>query len=173
METPEIEVMLAKLCEAFDQEAERQETLLATVRAQTGAALARDINLLEDRTAAVSMLLRETVGAEAARLVLVRGVVAHYGLPPEDQTLSGLIAVAPEPWRGRMAEFQQRMKSVLAETRKAVGQNQAILRQAAKGTARALDVISGSLSGMGAAYDARGACGQRGETAPAMLNKQG
>jgi hypothetical protein len=173
MEAPELDKTLDSLCEAFETEAERQELLLAAVRAQAEAALARDVALLEERTAAVSALLRETVEAETTRLELVRGVVDHYGLPPEQQTLSALIAETPEPWRGRMAEFQRRMKAVLADTRRAVGKNQAILRQAVRGTALALDAVSGNASGMAATYDAQGARGKRTETGPAMLNRQG
>lgn len=143
-------------------------------KSQGRAALDHDVELLEARTEAINLLLAEAVAAERRRVESAAKLVAHFGLPPERQTLSGLIDASPEPWKQRLEEFQQRMRGLLAETRDVVRANNASMRRSAKIVGEALDALVHCVPGPPGQYDAKGAAtarGTRGE--PAILDRRG
>jgi len=114
---------LAALCDLFEEELERQENLLALTKAQAAAAAARDVEALQARTRAIELLVVAAAEQEPARLRLVREIVDEYRLDPEQQTLSGLLQVAAEPWQARLAWLQRRLREVVSETQRHVTNN--------------------------------------------------
>lgn len=118
-----------KLCKDLDDEVERQETLLAVCRAQLDALNTRDLPAMESRTAALDLLVRETAHAAAARAGDIAIVARDLSLRPEQRTLSGLVAVAPSPWKERLAHVQGRLKIALNECRRIVRINARMLRR--------------------------------------------
>lgn len=171
--TASIGRLLDRLCEHFDEELERQQNVLVVCRALGRGARANDHEYLEAKTAALHVLLRQAVAAEQTRLALVRAVVDYFELPEGDQTLSGLIAVTPEPWRQRMKEFQVLMRATLESTRRLVRENSRVMR-------RSLHVLNQTLTAMTlcepdhpGSYTEQG--GERGQTrtAPALIDHRG
>lgn len=134
-----IEGLLDRLCDHFDEELERQQNVLLVCRALGRGARANDHEYLEAKTAALHVLLRQAMAAEQVRLALVRDVVDLFDLPESEQTLSGLIAVTPEPWHQRMLEFQVLMRATLETTRRLVRENNRVLR-------RSLHVVNQTLA---------------------------
>jgi len=168
-----IEQLLDMLCEHFDDELERQQNVLVVCRALGRGARTNDHEYMEAKTAALHVLLRQAMAAEQVRLALVRGVVDHFQLEESDQTLSGLIAAAPEPWRQRMQEFQVLMRATLESTRRLVRENSRVLR-------RSLYVVNQTLAAMAlcepepaGAYNGQGGESARAHAAPALVDQRG
>ncbi len=163
---------LDALCDLFDDELERQENVLRVSIAQGRAARAHDIELLEAKTEALVLLIREAACHERERLRLVSAVVAAYGLPFEEQTLSDLIRIVPEPWKRRMAEFQAGMVAILEETRRVTRENRRLMR-------RTLNVVQNTLAllqpedASPAAYDAAGESGTGRSFEPSFIDQRG
>ena len=169
-----MEQALEALCRVFDAELERQQTVQSLVDAQRAALLNGDRATLEERTRNIDQIIHETAGADTERLRLVQELVNAYGLPPERQTLTGLIEVAPEPYRSRLAHFQGTMQSTLDETRRTVTDNNRLLRQSARWTKSCLDIIvewAGETNT--GRYDARGQGPAHVPCGPAMLDQRG
>ena len=146
---------LDELCEILDEELERQENVMAVCRAQRVAAIRGNTAEIERNTEALGVLIREAKASEPARLSAVRQVVEEFALPVEQQTLSGLIGVAPEPWRKRLADFRFRLRRTVWASRQIVQQNARIIR----GSLRAVEHCLISLeqgAQMGGGYDDRG-----------------
>lgn len=144
------------LCRYFDDEVERQENVLALTRAQGMAARVYDLEGLEAKTGALNLLIQEAVDAEPERLRLVRELVEACALPPEQRTLSGLIASAPEPWRGRLRESQTRLREVLRDSRAAAAENRVLLRRGLHAVNAALSSLVHCVAAAESAYTAQG-----------------
>jgi len=168
-----IEDLLDHLCEHFDDELERQQNVLAVCRAMGQGARAQDHEYLEAKTAALHVLLRQAIAAEQVRLALVRAVVDHYALPADAQTLSGLIAAVPEPWRQRMQEFQVLMRATLETTRRLVRENNRVLRRSLYVVNQTLAAMALCEPGAGGAYDGTGGEIVRVHSVPAMVDQRG
>jgi len=171
--TPTIEKILDRLCVHFDEELERQHNMLAVCRALGRAARAQDHEYLEAKTAALHVLIHQTVAAEQNRIALVRQVVDHYQLPEDRQTLSGLIATVGEPWQSRMREFQVEMRDTLNETRALVRENNRVLR-------RSLYIVNETLAAMALcepaaprAYDGSGLEAGHRHAGPMLVDHRG
>ena len=150
------ETLLENLCDLFDDELERQETVLAVTIAQGRAARDRDRERLEAKTATLHLLLQQAVDAEQERIKLVRQIVDHYHISEARQTLSALIEVAPAPWKTRMSEFQRRVRDILQKTRITVQQNDRVMRRSLKIVDRALNIVFKKVPAPNGAYDAHG-----------------
>lgn len=161
------------LCAVFDDDLERQENLLALCHAQARAVLEHDIELLEARTEAMTALVGEVSQSERLRVALATVLVEALRLPADQQTLSGLIAVAPEPFRTRMREFQVRMQAVLAETREVVRANHLVLRRSSRIVAEALNALTVCTPPPRGEYDARGDAPDGPHQQPALLDRKG
>jgi hypothetical protein len=163
--------VLARLCRVLDEELERQENVLAVCHAQYEAARAHKIEPLNAKTTALELLIRDAVRAQNARISLFRRLVDAYGIPPEKQTMSGLIAVTPEPWSARLREFQNRMRNVVDEIKVTVRANAALLRA----SKRTVDQLLKPLSVMGTqgVYDARGTDAVQGRSSSTLINQFG
>jgi len=147
--------LLDALCDLFDDERERQENVLAVSIAQGEAARAHDIELLEAKTEALTLLIREAARQERERISLVSAVVERYGLPFERQTLSDLIRIVPDPWARRMQEFQASMVSTLEQTRRVTRENRRLMRRSLKVVQRTLALLQPDSHPAGD-YDATG-----------------
>lgn len=165
--------LFTTLCEIFDDELERQRNVLDVCLAQGAAARARDVQHLEVKTAALAILIQEAVEAEAHRMDIVQRVVERYRLPVEEQTLSGLIAVAPEPWKSRMRDFQKEIRRVLESVKKVVRENEAIIRQSIDHVNQAVNTFAECVENPRQGYDARGGMRSIATMQPAMIDRQG
>lgn len=170
---PALEPTLERLCALLQEELERQETVLAVVQAQHDALLTHDIEYVEAKTTALKLLIAEAAKAEAARIALFREVVAHYGLPLEQQTLTGLIAAAPEPWRSRLRDFQVRLRKTLSNIRLVVAGNGRILRRSLEVVRESLETLSGCAAVSGSSYDAAGRQPGLPAAIPAVVDQKG
>ncbi len=121
--------LLNQLCGVLDDEIERQELALTLCEAQSDAAAAHDAAALNGRTEALNLVLRETVAAEETRLRVLCDLVARLELTEGQQTMSGLVAALDEPWRGRVAQRQKRLRMLLADVRAANQRTARILRK--------------------------------------------
>lgn len=168
-----IAAILERLCAHCDEEAERQETVLQVCRAQLCAARAHDIEQLEAKTAALLLLIQETVEAEKTRIALLHDVVGHYQLSKEKQTLTELIVVAPEPWSSRLREFQTRLRSALEETRRVTRENRMVVRRSLNVLNRAMEAAFKTADGARGVYDARGEQRRGAAEQPTVLDRRG
>jgi len=164
---------LEMLCGVLDDELERQETVLAVTEAQQNAILANDAANVEARTAALEILIRETVQAEAERHCVLRKVVEHFDLPPERHTMTDLIAVAPEPWRSRLSEYQTRIRDTVNRTRAYVRTNRRVLRQSIRVVDQCLSAIQRCEETTAARYGADGMEPARKQRTPSLLDQKG
>lgn len=173
MNVKSMEQELEQLCILFDNDLERQENILAVCMAQGKAARAHDLEYLEAKTAALNALIRDAVDAERERLELVRRLVDAYQLTPERQTLSDLIAIAPDPWKTRLREFQTRMKHVLMDTRQVVHGNTQVIRRSLGVVNEAMKTLLDCLPSTPGNYDGKGE--EIGSMAanPAMIDTRG
>ncbi len=170
----QIAVWFAAICEVFQDDLDRQEDLLALCKAQGRAALDHDVELLEARTEAITVLLADALTAERRRVALAEDLVRALALPLDRQTLSGLIDAAPSPWKQRLEEFQQRMRAVLAETREVVRANNQIMRRSAKIVGEALDALVQCVPGPQGQYDAKGTANTASPAGiPAIIDRRG
>ncbi len=168
-----MEHVLDALCHHFDEELERQETVLAVCQSQGMAARAHDVTYLEAKTGALNLLLTDFVSAEQERLRLVQKLVDHYELPEECQTLSGLVEVVPEPWKRRILDFQKRMREVLAETQRVVRSNNSSMRRSLQVANEAIEALVQSIPAAGPSYDASGVGPAAVGVEPALMDQRG
>ncbi|MDZ4858824.1 MAG: flagellar export chaperone FlgN [Candidatus Hydrogenedentes bacterium] len=163
--------LFTRLCEDLDNEVERQETLLAVCRAQLDALNTRNLAAIEARTAALDILVRETAHAAAARTVSISAVARELVLPPEQRTLSGLIALTSKPWSERLLHAQTRLKRVLNESRRVVRMNAHMLRRSLDLNQRLLACVALGPN-PDPAYSERGIFSAIAET-PARIDQKG
>jgi hypothetical protein len=147
--------VLEALCEVLDSELERQENVLGICRAQQDALYAQDLEYLEAKAAALNALVREAVTGEKDRHRLFRVLVDHHELPPERHTLTELIALSPEPWKSRLRYFQSRLRTTLAETRRFVRLNYALMRRSLQVVAQCMETLT-QCAAHADGYDAKG-----------------
>ncbi len=145
--------VFTRLSSLLDDEAERQENVLALCRAQGEAARKHDIPAMEARTRALTLLLREGIEAGVTRHALLERLTETYELAESSRNLTGIIDAAPEPWTSRLREQQRRIRGALAETQAVVRVNNQIMR-------RSLGIVQGALQTLWAClpagYDDRG-----------------
>lgn len=163
---------LDQFCTLLEEEAERQEHLSMLVRAQGEAAQAHDIEALTARTHAVAALVQETASAQRARIEVLSPIVDALDLPIPRQSLSGLIAAAPEPWQSRMRDSQERLQSAITCARHGARANQRQFRQRLQRVQAALDTVTPRTSENDTAYDARGGAPAAGERGAAFLDQR-
>jgi len=173
MELSNLEEQLEALCDVFQDELDRQETLLSLTRSQGQAALMHDVEMIEAKTEAIQNLIRDAKEAEETRVRLVGQVVDSLRLPHEQQTLTHLIAASPEPWKRRMAEFQVRLREVLEDTRLAVRSNNLVMRRSLQIVNEALGVLVACVPASRGQYDARGEAAAAGVGSAAILDRKG
>lgn len=142
LDNTSLERYLELLCESFEDELERQENVRAVARAQGEAARQHDVATLQARTEALILLMEESVEADKRRKQLLDPIVAHYGLGAEEQSLTGLIAVSPSPWRDRMRRFQEQIKDVVADIQESVRENAVYMRRTLRSLDRSLEALA-------------------------------
>lgn len=124
--------VLEKICTLFDEELDRQRAVRRICEAQGTAARASDMELLEEYTQSLVVLMEDALASEKSRISLLRWIVDHYQLPEEEQTLSDLIHVVPQPWRNRMRGFQSDIRGILTETQRIVTENESFMNRASE-----------------------------------------
>ncbi|GMU92051.1 MAG: hypothetical protein AMXMBFR4_11090 [Candidatus Hydrogenedentota bacterium] len=164
---------LQRLCEQLEDEIERQENVQAVCRAQQEAVLSRDLPLMEARTEALGILLRECAQSQQERFSLVRALSSHYEIAASRCALSDLIDAAPDPWKSRLRGLQVRLRAVVAETRRAVRSNARAIRHSLGVTERLLDLMTLSAADQARSYDERGDGPARRGQLPALIDQKG
>lgn len=164
---------LDSLCSLLDEEIERQENVLAVVRGQGDAARGGDIETLEARTEALTLLIAEGIDAEGRRVAVLREIVAGYALPVDEQTLSHLIARTPDPWKRRLTGFQSRLRALVAETQEALRANERMVRRGLRIVNGAIEVLGEQLGSGRPAYGAQGTGQAPGAPRPALIDQRG
>ncbi|MBI5094104.1 MAG: hypothetical protein HZB26_16885 [Candidatus Hydrogenedentes bacterium] len=165
--------VLEQLCDTLEEELERQENVLAVCYAQNQAVRAHHLDSLNAKTLALELLIRDAVRAQGARTALFRRVVEEYNVPAARQTMSGLIAIVPEPWSTRLGAFQNRMRAVLAEIRTALHDNAISLRSSGRALDDLLERFDGAQASRAGSYTAQGLGPVRSGREPAILNQIG
>jgi hypothetical protein len=167
-----LETPLAALHNLLLQELERQETIRAICRAQRQAAIEGDAPTLEDLTRALTEHLSEAQAAETRRFAVLRELVDALRLAPEHQTLTGLIRAMPSAWQPAFAELQQRLRSVLEDTRRVLRTNRRFFASSARGIEESLSVAVGANRAAEGRYTDRGESGAAAK-ASLLLNARG
>jgi flagellar biosynthesis/type III secretory pathway chaperone len=165
-----VEKPFNRLCEVLDAELERQELVLAVLRAQRDAILTRDLEYLEAKTEALNALVREVHQAQGTRLVVLRDVVTALDLALEQQTMTGLILMAHEPWQSRLRELQKQLRAAALESRSLVRSNAVLLRRSMQVVNKCLDSLQQCEAA--AEYNSRGGEPQRARRA-ALIDQKG
>jgi hypothetical protein len=168
-----LKATLDALCSLFDDELERQQTLLALCVSQGKAAQTHDLEYLEAKNSAIAILLRDAEQAECERTCLVDIVAAAYGLPNDRQRLSAMIAVIPDPWKSRMRDFQICARAVLANIQRTANENARIIRLSMQVIHESLSLVVKCMKPAQAQYDARGAEASRAGNAPSLIDHRG
>ncbi|MCP4644410.1 MAG: flagellar protein FlgN [bacterium] len=164
---------LNTLCSVLDDELERQEMVLAVCKAQQEAIQQRNMEHLQDKTAALEILIREAKEAEAERMCVLRQIVGNLELPPERQTMSELIGLAPEPWCSRLRDFQKRIRETVSETQALVRGNRRVLRQSLRVVDQCVNALQHCSEANASDYTASGAENRTQRGAPALLDQKG
>lgn len=165
--------ILDKLCALFDEELERQKTVLVMCEAQGAAARQADFEELEARTQGLVVLMESALESEKRRIQLLEWLVNHYRLSETQQTLSDLIVVVPQPWRARMERFQREIRVTLVKTQEIVSRNEEFMTQASR---KLDDSIQQAVEHViGKPQDGYGARGReaKADRRPALLNTVG
>ena len=171
--TPGLTATLDRLCAHFDAELERQGAVLEGCRTQGEAMRAHDMESLDAASKGLMVLMEDALAAEKERLRLLHEVVGPLQLGADHQTLTELIAAAPEPWSSRMQAFQTEIREVLGATRSEVRRHAGFLRRAGRILDRSLSAITGCTPAEGDAYDREGKESARGQRTPALVNTLG
>lgn len=165
-------VALEKLCGVFEDELERQENVLRLCLLQEEAVMQRNPARLTTHTEALNFLLNEVAAAEGERLRIAREAVEALGLKEGKQSLSGVIAHAPEPWRTRLAEIQAQLKTVMGEASVVVRRNNRLMRRMLLTSNETLRKLAGDHESS-CGYSTLGAPLAVRSGAPALLNQAG
>lgn len=160
------------LCDALERELDRQARVLELCQEQGRAARARDIESLDALTRELVDLMESVIGAEHARHLAVRRVLAHYGLSEGDHNLSSLIALAPATWRGRLKACRLELRSVLQATQCVARANRRYLQQGARTADRLLAGLFGRET-RNETYGRAGDAPAQAQSGPAVLNTAG
>lgn len=148
--------VLDKLCAVFENELERQENVLRLSQSQEQALVLRDTELLSARTQALNLLLNEAALAEPERIRVAREAVELLALPETAQTLSGVVAAVPDPWRSRLADLQKRLQLVMTETAVVVRRNNRMLQPLLQKSNDTLALLFGAVNTGASAYTMSG-----------------
>ncbi len=173
VDTHGLEDALDGLCAHFDAELVRQRAVLEACRAQGEAMRNHDLESLDTASQRLVLHMEDALAAEKGRLRLLREVVGPFGLEEDRQTLTALIAAAPEPWRSRMQAFQTEIREVLAAIRVEVHRHAGFLRRAGRILERSVSAIVGSAPAHGTAYDKEGKEPAQRHRTPALVNTLG
>lgn len=164
--------ILDKLCALFDEELERQNSVLEMCVAQGKAARSSDFEELEARTDGLVVLMEAALQAEKRRIEVFGWLVRHYGMPESAQTLSELIAIVPQPWRNRMTSFQRDVKKTLERTQDVVAWNETFMTKASEVLDDSIKEAVGHVSLKPDGYGATGMEAKM-QQQPALLNTIG
>jgi hypothetical protein len=162
---------LENLCVVFEEELERQETVLRLCQLQETAIRGRDPQRLAELTASLNLVLQEAAAAEAGRHRAARAVVEGLGLDAAQHTLSAVVAAAPQPWQARLAELQARLREVMAASALATKQNGRVMRRLLSTCNETLRALQGGEASPG--YSTAGAPLAPAHRSAALLNQAG
>ncbi len=163
--------VLRALHDALEDELERQEIIRAVCIAQNKALRARNVDQLRTQAEALDALIAESLHAHQTRLRLADSLFPGRGTPA---MLTELAGAAPEPWRSRLSELQERMQAVFSDIRDLVRLNGGILRRALQSVNRDLATLTAAGPGYAAGgYGWRGLCQQPVQRSPRAIDAKG
>lgn len=167
-----MEALLEELCSVLHEELEQQENLLAVSAAQQAAIVARDAAEVEMRATAMQVIVRDVVQTEARRAAVANALAVELGLSPK-ATLSQLAASLSEPWRGRLAFLQGRLREVMERTRQLNRENAFLLRRSLRMVDQCLRFFQPGMAGMTSHYTSSGQEPSASRSAAALVNQKG
>lgn len=160
-------------CTIVEEEAERQENVLAVCRGQREAILAHDVASIEAKTTALEILIQDAIRAEGDRLRALRRVAEQLGFRHEPHTMTELRAVVPEPWRSRLGDAQRRLQSATGEIRGLVRSSARVLRLSLRIVGRCLGALDQCVGAANGTYDYRGTESSVPALLPTLLDQKG
>ncbi len=165
--------VLTALCDLLDEELGRQTKLLEASQELRGAVASQIPASVEEKTAALNVLIKQNKVAEGERCRLLYRIVEHFGLETDEQTLTDLIKVAPEPWSLRLRKFQTQCNDTLKSTKAVTRQNTGILRKSLRVIDRTMyQILSQNIAETGG-YDSSGGDRAKSQLRPAMIDQAG
>lgn len=168
--SPEAQLLEA-CCTQLEAELTRQTRVLESCVEQGRAARARDIESLDLATRELAQRTEDALRAERDRFGLTSRLERHFEIAPGEFKLSAVVALAPEPWRGRLQRLQIGLRETLASTRRLVESNGRFMREGARSADRIMTEFFGAAASE-TAYDSDGR--QPGSRSnPAVLNVAG
>lgn len=167
-----VEEMFDTLCFLLDDTLERQENILEICRAQGAAARTHDIEYLEAKSAALVVTMREAILAEQNRLELIQEIGRRLECTETPRNMTALIALAPEPYAGRIAYYQSRLKEVLDETNDVVRSNAHVMRTMMRVVKTSLTLLEQCATGV-QGYDAAGMESGNRTAQPRIIDQKG
>ncbi len=167
--------VLNDLIKVLDKELERQESLREACQNLKSAIRVRDLEQVQAGTQTIESLVRDTVRSEQDRLRIAKKAVDVLGIARDRATMSELVIAAPQPWSARLADLQERLRSVMTDTARFVRENSALLRKSLRIFGNVLDEFQQTLHNGGKTYEATGHEGGLVgfQTQPAFLDQKG
>jgi len=101
---------LDEMCKVLEDQAERQETLVAVCLAQLQAGFDGNIRYFSEKTFAMEYIVRETARAEFLRIELMKKICKHFNIEPPCERLREFAEQLPDPWKSRILESCERIK---------------------------------------------------------------
>ena len=154
------------------EELVRQTTVQRKCEAQAKAANDSDMEALDTHTQTLIVLMEDALLSEKSRDAFLQWIVEHYRLPDKEHTLSDLIAVVPQPWRGKMRAFQLAIREVLAKTQAIVSKNESFMSCASERLDNTIQLAVEHVAGKPDGYCASGTESNE-HRQPALLNTVG
>ena len=159
----------------LEDEAERQETVVLLCRDQIDAARNRDFDRLIERTTALEVLNRDAMSAQNERTRLLTDAARAAGLAvdPASFRLSDVASGLPEPWRSRLMDLRNRIRSATTESAALVRSNSVWFRHALRVMANMRGVVSQFIQSQPGQYDARGLDSASNAPVPVVVDQRG
>lgn len=132
---------LDEICNVLEEQAERQETLVAVCLAQLQAGFDGNIRYFNEKTSAMEYLLRETARAEFSRLELMKKICKHFNIDPPCERLREFAERVPEPWKSRILESCERIKVSVLYLKKWAGEALPFYRVSLESAKHTLKII--------------------------------
>jgi hypothetical protein len=170
-----MERKLDLLIRHLEDEAERQETVVVLCREQMEAARTHDYERLIERTTALEILNRDALSAHGERTRLLADVVRVTGVTVDSENvrLADVAAGMPEPWRSRVMDLRNRIRTATSESAALVRSNSVWFRHALRVMANMRGVVSQFVQTQPGQYDARGLDAASGGLVPAVVDQRG
>jgi len=104
---------LENFCRLLEEQAERQETLVAVCLAQLRAGFEGNMKYFIEKTSAIDFLVKETAQAEYQRRELMDRIGSYLGMRGTDKRVRELAEQIDEPWKSRILDACERIRMAI------------------------------------------------------------